>query len=191
MGGLGPPRAPLRAPNGSGVTSLGLSPSRSLLRMLVGEAQENEGHKTRDEEVGRPTTPPGACPESARTVYRARLITSRGLHHGALQSPIFIRAICMADIGGSIVQVALSNFERGESIDNRGVQIDRDAIINRHGLPSSQSTKQICIAYTLFAICYTRSFFRPVSVLFLFKSIIFHFATFNTCISCNVIIRSL
>lgn len=29
--------------------------------------------------VGRPTTPPGACPESARMLYRARLITSRGV----------------------------------------------------------------------------------------------------------------
>ena len=29
--------------------------------------------------VGRPTTPPGACPESARILYRARLITSRGV----------------------------------------------------------------------------------------------------------------
>ena len=26
--------------------------------------------------MGRPTTPPGACPESARMLYRARLITS-------------------------------------------------------------------------------------------------------------------
>lgn len=167
MGGLGP-RAPLRAPNGSGVTSLGLSPSRSLLRMLVGEAQENEGHKTRDEEVGRPTTPPGACPESARTVYRARLITSRGCTT-VLYSRRFLFGLFVWRIGGSIVQVALSNFERGESIDNRGVQIDLDAIINRHGLSSSQSTKKICIVYTLFAICYTRSFFRLVSVLFLFK----------------------
>jgi hypothetical protein len=32
----------------------------------------------RDEEVGQPTTPLGACPESARMVYRVRLITSPG-----------------------------------------------------------------------------------------------------------------
>lgn len=43
VGGLGP-RAPLRASNKSGVTSLDLSP-HSLPRTLLGEAQENEGYK--------------------------------------------------------------------------------------------------------------------------------------------------
>lgn len=38
--------------------------------------EEEERHGGR---VGRPTTPPGACPESARILYRARLITSRGV----------------------------------------------------------------------------------------------------------------
>jgi hypothetical protein len=75
-----------------GLTSLG--PSFSLVT-LPGTARGNGGQGgsrgSRGEEVGRPTTPPGACPESACMVYRARLITSRGrLHRGGLQSLIFI-----------------------------------------------------------------------------------------------------
>lgn len=143
MGGLSP-RAQRRAPNESGVTSLGLAAPRSLSRMLLGEAQENEGHKTRDEEVGRPTTPPGACPESARMVYRARLITSRDCT-AVFCSRRFLFRLLVWRIGGSIVQVVLSTLKADgvSTIEAFKSIVMLFILLTDHGLLSSQSFREI------------------------------------------------
>lgn len=80
VGGLGP-RAPSRQGWGRPVCP---SSTRPVAFFPGGGRGEGRGEVEEEEErhggrVGRPTTPPGACPESARILYRARLITSRGV----------------------------------------------------------------------------------------------------------------
>lgn len=81
VGGLGP-----RAPSRQGWGAPGLSFFHSPRGLFPWRRKRGEGREREEEEeerhggrVGRPTTPPGACPESARILYRARLITSRGV----------------------------------------------------------------------------------------------------------------
>lgn len=71
VGGLGP-RAPFH-----GAAEWGRS--ISLRRALALSLPSRGAGRARATGVGRPTTPPGACLESARMLHRARLITSRGV----------------------------------------------------------------------------------------------------------------
>lgn len=78
MGGLGP-RAPLRARVGLSLFPFILLSLSLVILLDAGKWGIQGRRETRDEEVGRPTTLSGACPESARIVYyMVRLITSRG-----------------------------------------------------------------------------------------------------------------
>lgn len=77
MGGLGP-RSTSRQGGGRPVCPCS---TRSVAFFPAVRREGRGGGEARWMQVGvgRPTTPPGACPESARILYRARLITSRGV----------------------------------------------------------------------------------------------------------------
>lgn len=78
-------------------------------RYSAGRRKMRGTRGTWDEEVGRPTTPPGACPESIRMVYHARLITSRGCT-AVFYNRRFLFKLFVRQIGGPIVQVVISTL---------------------------------------------------------------------------------
>lgn len=122
VGGLGP-RAPLRAPNGSGVTSLGLySFSFSLVNVTRREAGKWGAQDPR--RGGR------AAYDPARRVPR---VSSHGLPRTIDNEPMasqcftvswFLCKLFVWHIGGSIVQVDLSTLNVEKVY--RGIQIDHE-----------------------------------------------------------------
>lgn len=131
--------------------------------------------------VGRPTTPPGACPESARILYRARLITSRGVprwftaanfsadrpNHRPLTH--FCALLLSAAAREEVLRTGRRSSVSREIAANLARQIIRDILESRMNSisiesPLSRSVERVLYSYELLSLERDESVSRVVSV---------------------------